>query len=222
MRKLEAVIFDLDGTLIDSMGIWQQVDIEFLQERGISVPKNLFEDLEGGNSFNEIAQYFKDKFNLTESVSEISLVWTKMVETHYKEDIAIKPGVKKVLQFLQSNNIKLAVGTSNSLFLAQAALQSNKISEYFSAFTTGEEEIKGKPFPDIFLKSAERLAVEPSNCVVIEDTLEGVRAAKNAQMYTIAIKDKYSEKNTSLIKNYANFYAENFHQILNHLKQLFF
>ncbi|MDD3052410.1 MAG: HAD hydrolase-like protein, partial [Candidatus Cloacimonetes bacterium] len=75
--KLEAVIFDLDGTLIDSMGIWSDVDKEFLKKRSITVPPDLFTDLPGGNSFQEVADYFKKKFLLSESIEEIMQEWTE-------------------------------------------------------------------------------------------------------------------------------------------------
>ena len=77
--KYKAVIFDLDGTLIDSMGIWIQVDKEYLEKRNIPVPSDLFEDVPEGNSFNEICQYFKDKFKLPDTIEEIGAEWTEML-----------------------------------------------------------------------------------------------------------------------------------------------
>jgi len=215
--KYEAVIFDLDGTLINSMGIWLQVDKEYLQKRNIPVPDDLFEDVPEGNSFNEICLYFKEKFELPDSIEEIAAEWTEMVAHHYKTDIKLKPGAHELLDFLNANNIKMAIGTSNSKYLAETVLKANGVLEYFDSIVAGCEEIKGKPFPDIFLKAAEELNVEPAKCLVIEDTLLGVQAAHNGGMDAFAIFDNNETHDSEKLKTEADFYAENFNSILDHL-----
>ena len=115
--KYKAVIFDLDGTLIDSMGIWIQIDKEYLEIRNIPVPADLFKDVKTGNSFKEICQYFKDKFNLSDSIEEIGTEWTSMVEEHYKTDVKLKSGAKELINYLSMNNVKMAIGTSNTKYL---------------------------------------------------------------------------------------------------------
>src|SRR5690554_2813400 len=107
---IKAVIFDLDGTLIDSMGIWDKVDVDFLKKRNIEVPEDLFVDTESGNSINDLAILFKDKFKLAESLDEIKLEWQSMVEDYYRYELKIKPNVIDVLNFLREKNIKLAIG----------------------------------------------------------------------------------------------------------------
>lgn len=212
--KYKAVIFDLDGTLIDSMGIWIQVDKEYLQMRGIPVPDNLFMDVEGGNSFNEICLYFKKKFNLPESIKEIGEEWTKMVAEHYKTDVKLKPGSFELLQFLKEKDIKIGVGTSNSKYLAETVLKANGVLRFFDSIIAGCDDIKGKPFPDIFLKAAKELNLLPRDCLVIEDVLVGVQAAKNAGMDVFAIYDEHAAHETEKIKQNADFCAEDFEQIL--------
>lgn len=216
--KYKAVIFDLDGTLIDSMGIWIQVDKEYLQMRGIPVPDNLFMDVEGGNSFNEICLYFKKKFNLPESIEEIGVEWTRMVAEHYKNDVKLKPGAFELLQFLKEKNIKIGVGTSNSKYLAETVLQANGVLRVFDSIIAGCDDIKGKPFPDIFLKAAKELNLLPRDCLVIEDVLVGVQAAKHAGMDVYAIYDEHAAHETEKIKQNADFYAEDFWEILEKLR----
>ncbi|HHE37385.1 MAG TPA: HAD family phosphatase [Candidatus Cloacimonetes bacterium] len=211
--KFKAVIFDLDGTLIDSMGIWTQVDVEFLQRRNISVPDDLFKDMKEGNSFIEVAEYFIRKFDLPDSPREIMDEWTEMVAEHYRKDVKLKHGAKEFLDFLKQNKIKMGIGTSNNEYLTRIVLEANGISEYFESIVIGKEEIKGKPFPDIFLKAAAELDVEPNDCLVIEDVLVGVQAAKNAGMTVYAIYDEFSEPDKNEIKRIADRYVGNFNQI---------
>ncbi|MBT3756908.1 MAG: HAD family phosphatase [Candidatus Cloacimonetes bacterium] len=216
--RYKAVIFDLDGTLIDSMGIWIQIDKEYLEKRNISVPDDLFKDVKTGNSFNEICQYFKDKFNLPDSIEEIGAEWTGMVAEHYKNDITLKPGAHKFINFLRINNIKMAIGTSNTKYLTKTVLGANGVLNYFDTIVAGCEDIKGKPYPDIFLKAAKELNIAPEDCLVIEDTLHGVLAAHNGGIDAFAIFDDNDTHETEGIRKEADFYADNFSEILEKLK----
>lgn len=217
--KYEAVIFDLDGTLIDSMGIWSQIDNDFLTSRNIKLTEDLFEDLESGNSFFEVAAHFKKKFNLLESMEEIIEGWMKIASYHYKNTITLKSGVLEFLDFLKSNKIKMAIGTSNVSLLTEAVLKKNGILDYFEAIVTGENGIKGKPFPDIFLTAAKKLNVEPNNCLVIEDLPDGVKAAKNAEMSVWTIFDKFSENKKNVLVELSDNYFNNYKEMLDHIRK---
>ena len=216
--KYKAVIFDLDGTLIDSMGIWIQIDKEYLEMRNSPVPDDLFKDVKTGNSFKEICQYFKDKFDLPDSIEEIGAEWTGMVEEHYKTDVKLKPSAEELIKYLSMNNVKMAIGTSNTKYLTETVLRANGVLNYFDSIVAGCEDIKGKPFPDIFLKAAEEINVAPKDCLVIEDTLHGVCAAHNCGMDAFAIFDDNDTHEVNAIINEADYYADNFKEILNKLK----
>ncbi len=218
--SLKAVIFDLDGTLIDSMDVWLQVDMEFLKKRNIPVPEDLFSDLEEGNSLLELAKYFKTKFSLTESLEEITTEWTEMVKVHYEELIPLKPGVKELLDYLKANNLKIGVGTSNSKHLTEIVLKANSVYDYFSTIVAGCTEIKGKPFPDIFLEVANNLQIPPENCLVIEDTLVGIKAAVNAGMTAYAVYDSHSINDLPLIIEEADYYTESYERIAQKISRL--
>jgi HAD superfamily hydrolase (TIGR01509 family) len=216
--NLQAVIFDLDGSLIDSMGIWNDVDRDFLRKRGIEPPPDLFDDVVGGNSFVEIAVHFKEKFSLSESIEEIMNEWTEMVDEKYANSVPLKPFAYETLQFLHNHKIKMAIGTSNSLPLTQKALKANNVLHFFDAIVHGNEKTKGKPFPDIFLEAARQLDVTPENCLVIEDVLVGVQAARNANMKVIAIEDHHSYRDKDKIEQLADFYTRDYTEILQLLK----
>ena len=211
--KFKAVIFDLDGTLIDSMGVWTRVDRDFLGKRNIPVPDDLFDDIAVGNSYVEVAAHFKQKFNLPDSVEDIMNEWTEMVSWHYKNDIPLKAGAKEFLTFLHDNGIKIGVGTSNIHHLTEVVLSAHDVWHYVDAVVDGQENLRGKPMPDIFLRVAEKLGVLPHECLVIEDVIAGVTAAKNAGMTSFAIEDDYSLKDKDQIMEYVDYYARDFHEI---------
>jgi HAD superfamily hydrolase (TIGR01509 family) len=221
MKEYKAVIFDLDGTLIDSMSIWRQVDQEFLGKRGIEVPLDLFSNMPLGNSYNQTAQYFKDRFDLPDSIESIMNEWTEAVHWHYKHDIELKQGVLEAIEWLNEHHIPLAIGTSNHEDLTTLALTQHNIVHYFKTIVTGTHDMKGKPYPDIFLKTATQLSIEPEKCIVIEDTINGIRAAKSAGMYAIAIYDADSDEHRDLINAEADFAADNYYILLNKLKEMF-
>ncbi|MBN2461234.1 MAG: HAD family phosphatase [Candidatus Cloacimonetes bacterium] len=217
--NLQAVIFDLDGTLIDSMGVWDQVDKQFLGKRNIKVPADLFKEIKSGNSYREIALYFKKRFNLPESVEEIMTEWTEMVSFYYRNVVLPKPGVFELLDYIREHNVRLGLGTSNCLSLTEAVLQRNRLNGYFQSIVVGCTEIRGKPYPDIFLQVAAELRTEPENCLVVEDVLVGIQAAQAAGMKVAAIYDDFSESDQLVIRTLADFHVMNFHQLLQLIKR---
>jgi HAD superfamily hydrolase (TIGR01509 family) len=210
LMQYKAIIFDLDGTLIDSMQLWRQVDVEFLTKRGIDVPADLFDSIPGGNGFTQTALYFKERFGLDDSVESIMDEWTYMVEQHYSSDVILKEGVYELLQAIRKSDILMGLATSNSLHLARTVLQANGILSWFSALSTGDMQLRGKPYPDIFLNCARMLEVEPEACLAIEDTLTGVQAAKAAGMRTFAIFDEDSIPFWEQIKKVADLAFEDY------------
>lgn len=210
--NVQGVIFDLDGTLVDSMWIWKQIDIEYLEKRGIELPDDLQKEVEG-MSFTETAQYFKERFSLSDTIEEIKGEWTAMAKDFYANKISLKRGVISFLEYLRGNNIKMGIGTSNDRNLAEAVLKRHNILHYFDTIRTSCEVEKGKPHPDVFLKVAEDLRVKPERCLVFEDTYAGVLAAKRAGMQVFAIADEYSFPYKRDICLLADRYIEHYEEI---------
>ena len=213
IRQFEAVIFDLDGTLIDSMWVWEEIDKEFLGKRNIPIPLDLNKQIEG-KSFTETASYFKERFELNMSTDEIKEEWLKMAWEFYTERITLKKGVKEFLHILKENNMKMGIATSNSVSLVEAVLKALGITEYFSQIKTSCEVGRGKPFPDIYLKVAEELGVEPHRCLVFEDIPNGVRAGKNAGMTVCGIKDIQEENLWQEVKMVADYTVEDYTEVI--------
>ncbi|KRQ87962.1 Phosphorylated carbohydrates phosphatase [Caloramator mitchellensis] len=190
LANIKAVIFDLDGTLIDSLWVWKQVDIEFLKKHGITPPEELQKTIEG-LSFVDTALYFKEKFGIKDSVEEIMVEWSEMVSEYYSSVIEIKKGVKEFLEYLKNNGYKIGIATSNSKDLVESVLTRNEILKYFEVIVTTDEVSKTKTEPDVFLETARRLNVEPQHCLVFEDTISGATGAKKAGMKVTGIFDEH-------------------------------
>ena len=212
-KKAEAVIFDLDGTLVDSMWIWKSVDIEFLGERGIPFPDDLQSDLDG-MSFKETAVYMKERFELKESTEELMDIWNRMAYEKYRYETPLKQGVREFLEQLKKENKKIGIASSNSVFLVETVLKANEIFHLFDSIHTANEVAKGKPSPDIYLLVAEDLGVEPESCLIFEDIVHGIMAGKNAGMKTCAIYDNYSKHDDENKRKIADYYIENYFEII--------
>ena len=207
--KYKGIIFDLDGTLIDSMWIWEQIDIDFLLERGHDLPSDLQKNIEG-SSFSETAAYFKTRFKLEEDIETIKSIWIEMATDYYQNKIKLKKGIQELLERFKKDGLKIAVATSNSRILADHVLKSNGIYDYFDAIITSCDVNKGKPEPDVFLKAAELLDLRPEECLVFEDTHAGVLGAKAAGMKVTAIYDELSAPYQKVIEADADDYIKCF------------
>ncbi|MBP1890447.1 HAD superfamily hydrolase (TIGR01509 family) [Clostridium moniliforme] len=214
LKDITAVIFDLDGTLIDSMWVWDQIDEDYLSKKNIEVPKNLNSEI-AHLSFNQVAKYFKKRFNLEDSLDDIKNSWNTMAYYHYSTDIKLKNGVKEFLDFLKSLNIKIGLATSNSMNLLEAALKNNGIYEYFDSITLTDEVSVGKHEPDVYLLAAKKLGVDPKNCLVFEDIIQAVIGAKKAGMKVIAVEDTRSLSDKDKLLEASDEFITDFSELLN-------
>jgi len=189
---MKAVIFDLDGTLVDSMWMWKQIDIDFLSGFGLDCPKDLQSSIEG-MSFSETAEYFKKRFALPISVEDMKAQWNRMAFEKYAHEVFLKPGAKRFLEDIHEAGIVAGIATSNSYELVKAVYDALSLKDYIDVITTGCEVAKGKPAPDVFLETAHRLGVDPVKCLVFEDIPAGIQAGKNANMTVCAVDDAHSE-----------------------------
>ena len=190
--QCSAVIFDLDGTLIDSMGMWHEIDVEYLMRFGIEVPENLQKELEG-LMYTEVARYFKERFHISDSIDEIGEAWRQMAGEKYRKTIPLKPGVREFLADVKSKKMKTAIASSNHLDLIRDILKIHGIYDYIDEITTCDDVGRGKPDPEVYTVTAEKLGIDPASCLVFEDIPVGIQAGKAAGMQVIAVADHYSE-----------------------------
>lgn len=214
LNNINAVIFDLDGTLVDSMWMWKKIDEEYLGAFQIPLPVTLQQEIEG-MSFSETAAYFKERFQLKDSVEVIKDAWNEMAFEKYQNHVPLKEGVIDFLDACEQRGIKLGIATSNSTHLAETVLKKHGIYKRFGAITTGCDVCAGKPAPDVYLKVAGDLEVNPSNCLVFEDITAGIMAGKNAGMRVCAVEDEYSAYQREEKKTLADYYIQDYYEVLN-------
>lgn len=212
INDFDAVLFDLDGTIADSMHIWKDIDIEFLSKFNIKMPENLQNEIEG-LSFYQTAVYFKKTFKIEWTLDEIMDCWNEMAYEHYSEVIKLKPGAAGFLKLLKSMNKKTGITTSNSRKLTEAFLKSNNADSYFDIIVTSKEVLLGKPAPDIYLHAAELLNIRPDRCLVMEDLPAGILAGKRAGMTVCAVEDTYSIPLRNEKQRISDFYLSDFREL---------
>lgn len=191
LEGIQAVIFDLDGTLVDSMWVWEAVDREYFKLHGLEVPSGLQQQI-SGMSFSETADYIKTQFLISDTVEEMKQIWNELAEKEYETEVTLKPGAYDFLKKLKQMGIKTGVATSNSRHLAELTLQTRGVRSYMDSVHTACEVAHGKPEPDIYLLVAKELGVAPETCLVFEDIVEGIQAGKRAGMRTCAVADAAS------------------------------
>ncbi|MGL4346129.1 MAG: pseudouridine synthase [Cellulosilyticaceae bacterium] len=216
-NQIEAVIFDLDGTLIDSMWVWTHIDEAYLGPLGIPVPDDMHQELEG-MSFTETAHYFKNRFGLEHTVDEIKDSWNTIAQKMYDEDVLLKEHLLPFLDYLKSNNIKMGIATSNSIPLVKGILKRFDLDQYFDVIRTSCEVEKGKPHPDVYLSVADELKIDPKHCLVFEDIPNGVLAGKRAGMQVWAIEDRQDQTTQSKLKEMSDRYICDYQEALEQIK----
>lgn len=212
LKDVRAVIFDLDGTVVDSMWVWKDIDIEYLKRFGMDLPDDL-QDAIAGISVTQTAVYFKERFKISDSIDKIIADWNEMAKDKYSHEVPLKAGALEFIKYLKYNNIPCAIATSNSTDLTRAVLESHGLKGYFDVVLTGEDIHKGKPDPDVYIETARLLNVKPEECLVFEDIPLGIIAAKAAGMSCVAIDDEFSADDLDKKRELADYYIHDYYDI---------
>lgn len=203
--QFQGAIFDLDGTLLDSMGVWEDIDRAFLGRRGIPVPPD-YMDKVAALSFPAAAVYTIERFALPETPEALMEEWSGMARDAYAHSVPLKAGAGAYLEFLKRSGVKLAVATASSEELFIPALKRSGVYHLFDAFTTLKEVARGKGFPDIYLRAAEKLGLEPGVCAVFEDLAAGIAGAKAGGFWAVGVYDEHAAADRDRIIGMADAY----------------
>lgn len=215
LTNIKAFIFDLDGTLADSMWVWVSIDEDYIKKYHLTVPSDFHEAMEG-MSYTETAEYFLRIFpELPHTVEEIKQEWYEMAIDKYANEVPLKSGAKELIQWALKQGIKLGIATSNDRGLVERFLEAHDLLDSFQAITTSCEVHAGKPAPDVYLNVSEKLQISPEHCLVFEDVPMGILAGKNANMHVCAVDDAFSRVQEVKKRELADYYISDYHDIIN-------
>jgi len=187
-RPFRAVIFDLDGVLADSEAWWNQIDAKLLAQYGVTYRGEYHRNVLGV-SYRLAVEFYKNVFRISASVEELMRNRGEIATEFFANRVGLFPSAKATLEELRDMKLRLAVATSSVSASARPFLERTRISSFFDVIVTGDEIERGKPHPDIYLRIAEKLGIPAGACLVIEDAVSGVLAAKAARMRVAAIPD---------------------------------
>jgi HAD superfamily hydrolase (TIGR01509 family) len=182
---IEAVVFDLDGIIIDSEHVWDEVRQRLAEERGGTWHDQASRDMMGMSS-PEWSRYMRDVIGLSESPEEINAEVVRRMNAAYEEGAPLIPGADDAVERLAAR-WPLGLASSSNRELIDLVLETSGLGRFFEATVSSEEVARGKPAPDVFLEAAERLGVDAARCAAVEDSENGIHSARAAGMRVLAI-----------------------------------
>ena len=184
-----AIIFDLDGVLADSEPWWNQIDAQLLAEYGATYRGEYHKEVLGV-SYPIAIEFYKKKFSISAPTEEMMKRRGEIATEFFADRVGLFPRAKEVLEELRQMKLNLALATSSVGASARPFLDRHQLTQFFDVIVAGDEIERGKPEPDIYLHTAEKLGIAANECLVIEDSLSGIAAAKAAHMRVAAIPDR--------------------------------
>ncbi len=190
------VIFDLDGTILDSTWVWSRIDRDFLGRHGYEVPEDYARAIIS-MSFVDVARYTVERFGIPMTIEEVMAEWNRMAMDAYAREVQLKPGTRELLLWLREREIPVGIATSNSASLFEPCLENQGIRHLFHSYTETGDVKRGKEFPDVYIKEAGKLGCSPSECVVFEDIIPALLGAGRGGFVTVGVREekwKYDEE----------------------------
>ena len=212
----EAVIFDMDGLLLDTESIGRRAWEQAGRDLGVSVPDDFYEKLIGRtqkDAWQIVRDWLGEDFPTAPYMARANAHYHQWL---HEEAPPLKQGVLPLLEFLDELEKPLALATSTSANLTERNLRRTDLARFFRVVVTGDRVARGKPEPDIYLKAAEELGVDPSRCLALEDSVYGVRAAHAARMHVFMVPDQIAP--TPAIRAIATEVFPSLREVLQHLR----
>ena len=211
--RLQSAIFDMDGTLLDSMHIWNDVGPKTLRSMGIEPAPDLGDRLML-MTFRDGAALCKEEYHLSESVEEIMDLTKARVRSFYETQVQPKPGVEKFLSLLKMEGVWMYIATNTDRDLVEAALQHTGLDGYFRGILTcGEVGIGKKDSPEVYERAMRRLRGNKKDTVIFEDALHAIRTAKAAGFRVCGVYDPSAEDDQEAIKSLSDYYIRSFEEM---------
>ena len=186
---IEAVVFDLDGVLLDSEQVWDEAREQLAKERGGRWHYQAQKDMMGMSS-TEWSRYMHERIGLPEAPEEINREVVERLSASYREHLPALPGAKEAVERLAAR-WRLGLASSSNRELIDLALELLGVKQFFAVTVSSEEVARGKPAPDVYLEAVRRLGVEPAHAAAVEDSSNGILAAKAAGMRVLAIPNRH-------------------------------
>lgn len=215
--KINGAIFDLDGTILDSSWVWEQIDKDFLGKRNIPIPEDYMEIIVA-MSFEDTATYTIERFGLNETKESVLAEWNNMAYEAYKSKVKLKPGAKYLLEFLKDKKIPIGVATSNISYLYEPCLKNNGIFEYFDVFVEVDKVGVSKDFPDVYLQCANKLGVKARECMVFEDIVSALTSAKKAGFLTTCVWESVWQYDKEMLNKCADYVVYDLSEAISNFK----
>ena len=214
MHGIKGFIFDYDGTLADSMRVWDEVDREYVAAHHIKTDLDIGQVVRNF-SFRECADFFKKEFHLPDSPETIMQEWNEMARKKYAQSIPLKAGVKEYLSACRNAGYPMAILTSNHPENVRANLRLHGMEDWFCHLITADEVGYNKTQPELFTRAANALGLHPHECIVFDDILAAVTAAKKAGLFTVGVHDaRTTQEDIRKIKAVADRYITSFCDLL--------
>ncbi len=212
-ENIKAVIFDMDGTLFDSLDAWSESDRILLEENGVQYDPKISDKLKTMH-YTLAAKYLVENCGLKITPEEANNRILEIIRYKYFNEVPLKPFVREFMENCRSNGLKICAATSNIKILAKGAAKNHRILDYFSFILTSDEIGSGKDDPEIFLKCAEMLGVSPENTAVFEDSPHAAKSAADAGFVTFGVYDKHYKDELPILEKICKKVIFSFEELL--------